>query len=158
MAKRDYYTVLGVNRDASDEDIKKAYRKLAMKHHPDRNPNDRTSEEKFKEAKAAYEILSDPKKRAAYNQFGHAGIDSAAMRNLPRLRSQAGHPGQDLPDLPRARTGARFAGVFLHSADLPAVSWRGQDHSGALSDLQRRRPGQAPQDAVGKDSRGCRSG
>lgn len=79
MAKRDYYTVLGVNRDASDEDIKKAYRKLAMKHHPDRNPNDRSSEEKFKEAKAAYEILSDAKKRAAYDQFGHAGIDSAAF-------------------------------------------------------------------------------
>jgi len=57
MAKRDYYTVLGVNRDASEEDIKKAYRKLAMKHHPDRNPDDKTSEEKFKEAKAAYEIL-----------------------------------------------------------------------------------------------------
>ena len=78
MAKRDYYTVLGVNRDASEEDIKKAYRKLAMKHHPDRNPEDRTSEEKFKEAKAAYEILSDAKKRAAYDQFGHAGVDASA--------------------------------------------------------------------------------
>ena len=78
MAKRDYYTVLGVNRDASDEDIKKAYRKLAMKHHPDRNPSDKTSEEKFKEAKMAYEILSDAKKRAAYDQFGHAGVDAAA--------------------------------------------------------------------------------
>jgi len=78
MAKRDYYTVLGVNRDASDEDIKKAYRKLAMKHHPDRNPHDKTSEEKFKEAKAAYEILSDGKKRAAYDQFGHAGVDPSA--------------------------------------------------------------------------------
>src|SRR5208283_675830 len=78
MAKRDYYSVLGVNRDASDEDIKKAYRKLAMKHHPDRNPSDKTSEEKFKEAKAAYEILSDPKKRAAYDQFGHAGVEATA--------------------------------------------------------------------------------
>jgi molecular chaperone DnaJ len=78
MAKRDYYTTLGVNRDASDEDIKKAYRKLAMKHHPDRNPHDKTSEEKFKEAKAAYEILSDGKKRAAYDQFGHAGVDPSA--------------------------------------------------------------------------------
>src|SRR6266513_812200 len=78
MAKRDYYTVLGVNRDASEEDIKKAYRKLAMKHHPDRNPDDKTSEEKFKEAKAAYEILSDAKKRAAYDQFGHAGVDASA--------------------------------------------------------------------------------
>ena len=78
MAKRDYYTVLGVNRDASDEDIKKAYRKLAMKHHPDRSPDDKGAEEKFKEAKEAYEVLSDAKKRAAYDQFGHAGVDPSA--------------------------------------------------------------------------------
>jgi molecular chaperone DnaJ len=75
MAKRDYYMVLGVNRDASEEDIKKAYRKLAMKHHPDRNPDDKAAEEKFKEAKEAYEVLTDPKKRPAYDQFGHAGVD-----------------------------------------------------------------------------------
>jgi molecular chaperone DnaJ len=75
MAKRDYYTVLGVTRDVSEDDIKKAYRKLAMKHHPDRNPDDKGSEEKFKEAKEAYEILTDTKKRAAYDQFGHAGVD-----------------------------------------------------------------------------------
>jgi len=78
MAKRDYYTVLGLNRDASDEDIKKAYRKLAMKHHPDRNPEDKSAEEKFKEAKEAYEVLSDVKKRGAYDQFGHAGVDPSA--------------------------------------------------------------------------------
>ena len=78
MAKRDYYTVLGVNRDASEEDIKKSYRKLAMKHHPDRNPDDKASEEKFKEAKEAYEVLTEPKKRAAYDQFGHAGVDPSA--------------------------------------------------------------------------------
>ena len=76
--KRDYYTVLGVPRDASDEDIKKSYRTLAMKHHPDRAPDDKGAEEKFKEAKEAYEILSDAKKRAAYDQFGHAGVDPAA--------------------------------------------------------------------------------
>src|SRR5262245_25194874 len=75
MAKRDYYSVLGVNRDASEDDIKKAYRKLAMKHHPDRNPEDKHAEEKFKEAKEAYEVLTDGKKRAAYDQFGHAGVD-----------------------------------------------------------------------------------
>jgi molecular chaperone DnaJ len=73
--KRDYYTVLGLARDASDEDIKKAYRKLAMKYHPDRAPDDKASEEKFKEAKEAYEVLTDAKKRAAYDQFGHAGVD-----------------------------------------------------------------------------------
>ena len=78
MAKRDYYTTLGVTRDASDEDIKKAYRKLAMKHHPDRNPDNKAAEEKFKEAKEAYEVLTDTKKRSAYDQFGHAGVDAAA--------------------------------------------------------------------------------
>ena len=78
MAKRDYYEVLGVNRDASEEDIKKAYRKLAMKWHPDRNPDNPKAEEHFKEAKEAYEVLTDPKKRPAYDQYGHAGIDPAA--------------------------------------------------------------------------------
>src|SRR5215813_12220388 len=75
MAKRDYYEVLGVNRDASEDDIKKAYRKLAMKHHPDRNPDNPKAEERFKEAKEAYEILSDSHKRGSYDQFGHAGVD-----------------------------------------------------------------------------------
>jgi len=75
MSKRDYYEVLGVNRDASEEDIKKAYRKLAMKHHPDRNPDNPKSEGLFKEAKEAYEVLSDAGKRGAYDQYGHAGVD-----------------------------------------------------------------------------------
>ena len=78
MAKRDYYEILGVNRDASEEELKKAYRKLAMKHHPDRNPDNPKAEEHFKEAKEAYEILSDEQKRAAYDQFGHAGVDPSA--------------------------------------------------------------------------------
>lgn len=73
--KRDYYEVLGVNRDASEEEIKKAYRKLAMKYHPDRNPDNPKAEESFKEAKEAYEMLSDAQKRAAYDQYGHAGVD-----------------------------------------------------------------------------------
>jgi molecular chaperone DnaJ len=72
--KRDYYEVLGVNRDASEEDIRKAYRKLAMKFHPDRNPDSKESEEKFKEAKEAYEILCEPEKRRAYDAYGHAGV------------------------------------------------------------------------------------
>ncbi len=77
MAKKDYYDTLGVAKNASDEDIKKAYRKLAMKHHPDRNQGDsaKAAEEKFKEAKEAYEMLSDDQKRAAYDQYGHAGVD-----------------------------------------------------------------------------------
>lgn len=80
MSKRDLYEVLGVNKNASAADIKKAYRRLAMKHHPDRNTGDdaANSEEQFKEAKAAYEILSDEQKRAAYDQFGHAGVDGSA--------------------------------------------------------------------------------
>ena len=75
MSKRDYYEVLGVNRDAGDDEIKKAYRKLAMKFHPDRNPDNKEAEEKFKEAKEAYEMLSDPQKKAAYDRYGHAGVD-----------------------------------------------------------------------------------
>jgi molecular chaperone DnaJ len=78
MAKRDYYEVLGINRDASEEEIKKAYRKHAMKWHPDRNPDNPKAEEHFKECKEAYEVLADANKRAAYDQFGHAGVDPHA--------------------------------------------------------------------------------
>lgn len=82
MDKRDFYEVLGVARDASEADIKKAYRKLAMKYHPDRNPDDKTAEEKFKEVKEAYEILSDEQKRSAYDRFGHAGVDPNGMGGM----------------------------------------------------------------------------
>src|SRR5437016_14591732 len=78
MAKRDYYEVLGVNRDADEEAIKKAYRRLAMKHHPDRNPDNPKAEELFKEAKEAYETLTDTNKRAAYDRYGQAGVDPRA--------------------------------------------------------------------------------
>jgi molecular chaperone DnaJ len=78
MAKRDYYEVLGVNKDASEDDLKKAYRRLAMKWHPDRNPENPKAEEHFKEAKEAYETLADAGKRAAYDQFGHAGVNPQA--------------------------------------------------------------------------------
>lgn len=78
MSKRDYYEVLGVAKNASEAEIKKAFKRMAMKHHPDRNPDDSGAEEKFKEAKEAYDILSDAQKRAAYDQFGHAGVDHSA--------------------------------------------------------------------------------
>lgn len=78
MAKEDYYKTLGVDRNASEADIKKAYRKLAMKHHPDRNAGDKSAEEAFKNVSEAYEILSDSQKRAAYDQFGHAGVNAGA--------------------------------------------------------------------------------
>jgi len=78
MAKRDYYEVLGVSKNATDAELKKAYRRLAMKHHPDRNEGDAAAEKKFKEAKEAHDILSNERKRAAYDQFGHAGVDNSA--------------------------------------------------------------------------------
>ena len=78
MAKRDYYEVLGVDKNATTEDLKKAYRKLALKYHPDRNPGDKEAEEKFKEAAEAYSVLSDPDKKARYDQFGHAGVEGGA--------------------------------------------------------------------------------
>jgi len=78
MSKRDYYEVLGISKDANQADIKKAFKRLAMKHHPDRNQDNPESEGKFKEAKEAYDILSDAQKRAAYDQYGHAGVDPSA--------------------------------------------------------------------------------
>jgi molecular chaperone DnaJ len=92
MSKRDYYEILAVNKNASAAELKKAFKRLAMKYHPDRNPDDKDAEEKFKEAKEAYEVLNDPQKRAAYDQFGHAGVDQSA----------GGHPGG----------GASFSDIF----------------------------------------------
>ncbi len=100
MAKRDYYEVLGVDRGASEEDIKKSYRKLALKFHPDRNPGDKAAEENFKEVGQAYEVLSEPQKRAAYDQFGHAAFDprarAGAHKSLFAKRPlQDGHADSD---------------------------------------------------------------
>ena len=83
MAKRDYYEVLGVSRSSSADEIKKAYRKIAMQHHPDRNPGDKAAEEKFKEAAEAYDVLSNPDKKAQYDRFGHAGVGSSAASGGP---------------------------------------------------------------------------
>src|SRR5437868_10235252 len=76
MSKRDYYEILGVGKNAGADEIKKAYRKVAMQYHPDRNPGDKAAEEKFKEAAEAYEILSDTDKKTQYDRYGHAGVSS----------------------------------------------------------------------------------
>ena len=83
--KRDYYEVLGVDKGADKDTIKKAYRKVAMKYHPDRNPGDKEAEEKFKEATEAYEVLSDDQKKSVYDQYGFAGLDGRSRRIFPRF-------------------------------------------------------------------------
>ncbi len=106
MAKRDYYDVLGVPKNATDDDIKKAYRKMAMKHHPDRNQGDgaKKSEDQFKEAKEAYEMLSDGQKRAAYDQYGHAGVD-------PNMGGRGGPGGEGMGGFAEA-FGDIFGDIF----------------------------------------------
>jgi len=112
MAKRDYYEVLGVNRDAVEDDLKKAYRRLAMKWHPDRNPDNPRAEEHFKEAKEAYEVLSDPQKRGAYDQFGHAGVD-------PHAAGAGGHFGDIFSDI--------FGEIFGGARGGRSTVFRGAD-------------------------------
>src|SRR6187551_1571269 len=94
MSKRDYYEILGVNKTSSADEIKKAYRKVAMQFHPDRNPGDKAAEDKFKEAAEAYEVLSDTDKRAQYDRFGHAGVSGASRGqgsgNMDDIFSQFG--------------------------------------------------------------------
>jgi len=85
MAKRDYYEVLGVNKGASADDIKRSYRRMAMKYHPDKNPGDKEAEAKFKECAEAYEVLSDADKRKRYDQFGHEGLRGAGMHDFSRM-------------------------------------------------------------------------
>lgn len=88
MAKRDYYEILGVNREASADDIKRAYRRMAIKYHPDKNPNNKEAETKFKECAEAYEVLSDPEKRSRYDQFGHEGLRGIGMRDYSHMKWQ----------------------------------------------------------------------
>ena len=127
MAKRDYYDVLGVDRSAGEEEIKKAYRKLALKYHPDKNPGDKTAEEKFKELGEAYEALSDPQTRAAYDRYGHAAFD-------PRARAGGGFRGGGFHDpfeifreVFGAGTGSIFDELFGGERQDPAGPRRGAD-------------------------------
>ena len=106
MAKRDYYEVLGVDKNASAEDIKKAYRKMAIKYHPDKNPGDKEAEEKFKEAAEAYSVLSDADKKARYDQFGHAGVEGSG----PDFSGGFGNLNDILNDLFGGAFGGGFGG------------------------------------------------
>ncbi len=99
MSKKDYYETLGVNRDASEDELKKAYRKMAMKFHPDRNPDNPNAEAHFKEAKEAYETLSDAQKRAAYDQYGHAAFEAGGMGGGSPFGAGAGAQGFDFSDI-----------------------------------------------------------
>ena len=106
MAKRDYYEVLGVDKSASADEIKKAYRKMAIKYHPDKNPGDKEAEEKFKEAAEAYSVLSDADKKAKYDQFGHAGVEGAG----PDFSGGFGNLNDILNDLFGGAFGGGFGG------------------------------------------------
>src|SRR5205823_825638 len=114
-SKRDYYEVIGVRREADAEEIKRAYRKLAMQYHPDRNVGDAESEEKFKEAAEAYEVLRDPEKRQRYDRYGHAGLDGMNMPNFNDARNMFGDIFGDL-----------LGGIFGQNARQGPA--RGRDH------------------------------
>ena len=126
MGKKDYYEVLGVSRDSGEEDIKKAYRKLALKFHPDRNPGDKPAEEKFKEAAEAYEVLHDPQKRRVYDTYGHEGLQGAGFsgfRGSDDIFSSFGDIFQDFFSFgfggqSRQRTAARPGDDLIYSMGL----------------------------------------
>lgn len=120
MAKRDYYDVLGVARSATDEELKKSYRKLALQYHPDRNPDDPDAEEKFKEASEAYAVLADPEKRRQYDRFGFEGVGAGGPGGFPGADFAAfGDLFNDLfGDLFGARMGGRRSGRGQRGADL----------------------------------------
>ncbi|MBT8422798.1 MAG: molecular chaperone DnaJ, partial [Gammaproteobacteria bacterium] len=120
MSKRDFYEVLGVAKGASADELKKAYRRLAMKHHPDRNPDDSESEVKFKEAKEAYEVLSDPQKRAAYDQYGHAGVDQSGMGGMGGMGGQGAQGFGDI-------FGDVFGDIFGGGRQRQGGPYRGAD-------------------------------
>ena len=107
--KRDYYDVLGVSRDVDDSALKAAYRKLALKYHPDRNPDDKAAEEKFKEASEAYGVLHDPKKRQVYDQYGHQGLHTGHEVPIRGSQVQALHAIVGAPGR-QGRKGVRFCG------------------------------------------------
>ena len=141
MAKADYYESLGLGKNASEDEIKKAFRKLAMKYHPDRTQGDKASEEKFKTIKEAYDVLSDPEKKAAYDRYGHAGVDpnmgggggfgggaggfadsfptGAVMQKGLTLRTGQTHVERNMPSLLHRIAEEEIDTTFLISPRLP---------------------------------------
>jgi molecular chaperone DnaJ len=127
MSKRDYYEILGVERGAAEEEIKKAYRKLAVKYHPDKNPGDKTAEEQFKELGHAYEILSDPQKRAAYDQYGHAAFDPRARAGRGGFSGGFHDPFEIFRDVFGGGAGSIFEEMFGGGRSDPSAPQRGAD-------------------------------
>jgi molecular chaperone DnaJ len=121
MAKRDYYEVLGVEKNASADDIKRAYRRLAIKYHPDKNPGDKEAEAKFKECAEAYEVLSDSEKRARYDQYGHAGLQGAGIHDYSRMNVDDIFGALNLEDI----LGDLFGGGFGGGRSRRGASARG---------------------------------
>jgi len=116
MAKRDYYEVLGVDKTAGAEDIKRAYRRLAIKYHPDKNPGDKDAEAKFKECAEAYEVLSDADKRARYDQFGHAGLQGSGVHDFSRMNVEDIFGALNLEDIFGDLFGGGFGGRSRRTA------------------------------------------
>ncbi|MEG1477796.1 MAG: DnaJ domain-containing protein, partial [Oscillospiraceae bacterium] len=127
--KRDYYEVLGITKSASDDEIKTAYRKTAKKYHPDLHPDDKASEEKFKEASEAYEVLSNKEKKSRYDQFGHAGVDPSYGAGAGGFGGGFGGGGVDLGDLFGDLFGGGFGGFGgnTRSRQNPNAPRRGSD-------------------------------
>ena len=127
MAKRDYYEVLGVEREADSEEIKKSYRKLALKFHPDKNPGDKAAEEKFKELGEAYEVLSDSQKRAAYDRYGHAAFDPRARASSSWGSGGFHDPFEIFRDVFGGSAGSIFDELFSGGRHDPTQAQRGSD-------------------------------